>query len=160
MAFLCQRGHEKGAFGRNRCRVDSWRAVEWRFRVNAAKAQGTCGSARRIRCEGLTDGNRLGLCGAGGTPFRFAPLRPLPPFPASLLAQELVSGGPHPLPLCGGAQAPRHPTAPIPFRLPSSRTGFACSLASVSCMLKCLWMCSLRNIAYPMSDRRYCTRSW
>ena len=41
-----------------------------------------------------------------GTPLRFASFRPLPLSPASPLPRELVSNGPLPLPLCGGAQAP------------------------------------------------------
>ena len=36
--------------------------------------------------------------------------RTLPPFPASLLAQELVSGGPLPLPVAEGGHAPGHLT--------------------------------------------------
>ena len=50
--------------------------------------------------------------GVRGTPFRYAPLRPLPMSPASRYA-ELVSVGPLPLYLSGGGQAPGHPT-PIP----------------------------------------------
>ena len=41
-----------------------------------------------------------------GTPLRFASFRPLPLSPASPLPRELLSNGPLPLPLCGGAQAP------------------------------------------------------
>ncbi len=42
-----------------------------------------------------------------GTPFRFAPLRPLPQSTASCCA-ELVSCGPLPLPVSGGGHAPGH----------------------------------------------------
>ena len=47
-----------------------------------------------------------------GTPLRFAPFRPLPLSPASPLSRELVSNGPLPLPLCGGAQAPGRVSLP------------------------------------------------
>ena len=71
---------------------------------------------RHGRCVGFSsgsaeEGDPPGGLRSHGTPGRFAPVVPLlPPAPPTVscvpASRELVSGGPLPLPLRGGAQAP------------------------------------------------------
>ena len=83
-----------------------------------------------------------------GTPLRFAAFRPLPLSPASPLPRELVSNGPLPLPLCGGAQAPWRASS-LRLRLRSELSdGFSLPFrlkrvfALVSATFLCIGFCS------------------
>ena len=92
MSILCRRGNGFARYGRFCCRVDRQSAVECRFFVNVA----------RSRRKGYPTGGLQSL----------RSFRPLPLSPASPLSRELVSNGPLPLPLCGGAQAPGRVSLP------------------------------------------------